>query len=201
MQRNAVLAKQIYPGWEVYVFCATDVPSETKSELKKLGCTVLGPVNGISNPMLWRFCVPVCGRFIVRDADSRLNVREKAAVDEWIGSGKRFHIMRDHPHHNVVMNGGMWGSMNYAGMVGEIAQWGKDSPSYTNDQAFLEQAIWPEAKMSCLQHDTFSCKHFPGAKPFPKHGGDRFRFVGEVFEADEKPRHSDWEMRFEEIWK
>ncbi len=33
---------------------------------------------------------------IVRDADSRLNVREKAAVDAWIASGRPFHVMRDH---------------------------------------------------------------------------------------------------------
>lgn len=36
-------------------------------------------------------------RFISRDTDSRLGLRESAAVDEWVKSGKMLHTMRDHP--------------------------------------------------------------------------------------------------------
>ena len=46
-------------------------------------------------------------RFVVRDADSRPNAREWAAVQEWIESGYSAHIMRDHPAHDVVMNAGV----------------------------------------------------------------------------------------------
>ena len=38
-----------------------------------------------------------------RDCDSRLNKREKLAVDELLKSDKNFHIMRDHPWHNTEM--------------------------------------------------------------------------------------------------
>ncbi|HPC77997.1 MAG TPA: hypothetical protein PK811_06665, partial [bacterium] len=48
-----------------------------------------------------------------RDTDSRLNPREADAVEEWIESGKSFHIMRDHPQHNVPICGGMWGADRY----------------------------------------------------------------------------------------
>ena len=51
-------------------------------------------------------------RFIVRDADSRLNPRERLAVEEWIASGKRIHSIRDHPNHDRPLNGGMWGGVN-----------------------------------------------------------------------------------------
>ena len=45
-----------------------------------------------------------------RDLDSRLSFREKMAVDEWVESGLRFHVMRDHPSHSMwPMSGGMWG--------------------------------------------------------------------------------------------
>lgn len=201
MQRNAQLAKEIYPGWEIVVYCGPDVPRDTMKSLEKAKCNLVHGGREIANPMLWRFVTPVCGRFIVRDCDSRLNWRERAAVDAWIASGKRFHIMRDHPHHNVIMNGGMWGGTFKPGMDIRIKEWGKDSHGYGNDQSFLREVIWPEAKKDCLQHDTFTREMFPGAKPFPPSKEDRFRFVGEVFEADDKPRHSDWEMRFEEIWK
>ena len=36
---------------------------------------------------------------IVRDVDSQISMREKVAVDEWLKSGKKFHIMRDHKYH------------------------------------------------------------------------------------------------------
>ena len=48
-------------------------------------------------------------RFIVRDSDSRLNARERLAVEEWIQSGTLVHSLRDHPNHDRPLNGGMWG--------------------------------------------------------------------------------------------
>lgn len=48
--------------------------------------------------MIHRFTVAAdttVDRYIVRDVDSRLNYRERFAVEEWIQSGKSIHIMRD----------------------------------------------------------------------------------------------------------
>ena len=63
--------------------------------------------------MFWRF--EPAGEedvdvMISRDTDSRLNLREKFAVEEWLESDKGFHIMRDHPHHGYPVLGGMWGA-------------------------------------------------------------------------------------------
>ena len=58
------------------------------------------PVPGDWSGMFWRFAaiddhdVEV---MLSRDTDSRLTLREKAAVDDWLSSGKLFHVMRDHP--------------------------------------------------------------------------------------------------------
>jgi hypothetical protein len=44
--------------------------------------------------MFWRFLVaddPSVDRFIVRDADSRLNPRDALAVAEWVRSGTALH--------------------------------------------------------------------------------------------------------------
>ena len=67
---------------------------------------------GTPNSMMWRFTA--CDDedvecFISRDTDSRLSLREKEAVDEWLESDKNFHIMRDHPYHVTAIMGGMWG--------------------------------------------------------------------------------------------
>ena len=45
----------------------------------------------------------------MRDADSRLSPRELFAVNEWISSDFRFHVMRDHASHDVAVLGGMFG--------------------------------------------------------------------------------------------
>ena len=47
--------------------------------------------------------------YISRDLDSRFSDREQAAVEEWLNSSKKFHIMRDHPRHRPAMLGGTWG--------------------------------------------------------------------------------------------
>lgn len=53
-------------------------------------------------------------RYIVRDSDSRLNARDRIAVEEWIESGKPIHSIRDHVNHCFPMNGGMWGGIRGA---------------------------------------------------------------------------------------
>lgn len=58
--------------------------------------------------MLWRFTVADDARvhrFVVRDVDSRLNYRERFAVEEWVQSGKAVHVMRDHPYHSAPVMG------------------------------------------------------------------------------------------------
>lgn len=105
IKANIELAKVHYPGWKVRVY--TDKP-------RGLDCEeiIKGPSRG-SEGMFWRFeaaADPNYHYIIFRDADSRLNAREAAAVTAWIESGKSLHIMRDHPDHkNWPILGGMWG--------------------------------------------------------------------------------------------
>ena len=44
-----------------------------------------------------------------RDLDSRPSQREVDAVHEWLQSKHAFHVMRDHPGHDLPMLAGMWG--------------------------------------------------------------------------------------------
>ena len=62
--------------------------------------------SNIKNKMLWILRIV---RYIVRDIDYQLSIREKYAVDEWISSKKKYYVMCDHPGHwNYTMSGG-WG--------------------------------------------------------------------------------------------
>lgn len=63
---------------------------------------------GYASGMFYRFLVAVdhnVDRYIIRDVDSRLNSRDRLAVEEWINSKLAIHIERDHVNHCIPMNG------------------------------------------------------------------------------------------------
>tara|TARA_R100000315_G_C5227186_1_gene138206 strand:- start:830 stop:1699 length:870 start_codon:yes stop_codon:yes gene_type:complete len=157
--QNAFIAKNIYPDWETR-FYVKDVPEDIKERLKSLGSTVIEmqEENLGTYGMFWRF-YPIDDEdvefMISRDVDSRLSAREKHAVDEWIASGKSFHVMRDHPYHNLPVQGGMWGirktddSVNFD-IKNKIKKWFSENPNVisegiqkSSDQKFLESFYFP----------------------------------------------------------
>eukprot|EP00956_Cyclotella_meneghiniana_P035314 scaffold113715_cov20-Cyclotella_meneghiniana.AAC.1 len=114
---NARLAQDIYPGWQVRFYHDNSVPEVVLAEIASMPNVKLVNISSSipsSDPRTWRFLValdPEVNVYIIRDIDSRLNLREKAAVFEWLeGSNATFHIMHDHPAHCVMpIQAGMWG--------------------------------------------------------------------------------------------
>lgn len=184
--RNAELAKIIYPDWVCRFYVGQSVPISIILQLKEMDNVqvVELPEYGDWRGMFWRFVgiddddVEV---MISRDTDSRLNYREKAAVDEWLSSDKKFHIMRDHPAHRFPILGGMWGIKKTAGINMKSLVGGfKQQDVYGTDYNFLAEVVMPKIKNDCIVHDEF----FNG-QPFPtKREG--LQFVGQVFGHDEK---------------
>jgi len=161
---NLKLQPIIYPGWTCRFYVDGSVPTPIILELEKLGAEVVVMPNAIGHlGMFWRF-EPLkdtsLERFIVRDTDSRLNVREAAAVREWEQLGTNFHIMRDNKAHNVPICGGMWGATssfineikNEYDMLKEDFIFNHEYMRYSNqrgeyfnfDQPFLWHVIWPK---------------------------------------------------------
>lgn len=171
---NARLMADYYTGWEMWVYHDESVPDHVLSDLRRHACVRLINMQGhaLKSRMSWRFLVasePTVARYVVRDIDSRLSAREAAAVAEWVGLGKRFHVMRDHPSHsNYAMSGGMWGGLSTAvpGMGALLAQRNLND-EYLTDMDFLNRVVWPLAEKSVLQHDAFSCERFGGGVGFP----------------------------------
>lgn len=102
--RNLELQPQVYPGWRVRIYHDESVGPEHLEMLRKEGAELVleNEVKGGIAGMFTRFFVaadPSVDRFVVRDADSRLSLREKMAVNEWIASGKKMHNIKDHPSH------------------------------------------------------------------------------------------------------
>ena len=116
MIKNAELREETYSDWKIRVYLDESVPRRVVSDLERLGCEIVDMSDSKIPGMYWRFLAvedPSIDVVCIRDSDSRLSMREKYAVNEWMNSDKILHIMRDHPHHGYPIMGGMWGYKNY----------------------------------------------------------------------------------------
>jgi hypothetical protein len=185
--RNAELAPRIYPGWRCRFHCGRSVDDATLETLRGFRHVdvVMMDTPGDWNGMFWRFAPaadPDVSVMLSRDTDSRLSLRERAAVDAWLASGKDFHAMRDHPQHGVPILGGMWGVRN--GLLREIQELIAAFPKqavWQVDQWFLAAVVHPRVRERWLEHDPYFAR-----KPFPT--WRRWReFVGQPFDAQDRP--------------
>ena len=117
MIENVILCNLIYIDWKVIVYVSIgkqSVPENILKILKNLNCQIIenkelyeGDNKNIEG-MFWRF-LPLIDKnvdiFISRDADSRVTIREKKMVDEWIESNKCIHSILDHCCHKDLMGG------------------------------------------------------------------------------------------------
>jgi hypothetical protein len=189
--RNAELAKEVYPDWICRYYVGKSTPNDITEKLKHFNNTEVIEMDndGDWTGMFWRFYpagendVDVV---IVRDCDSRLNNRERDAVNEWLNSDKGFHIMRDHPYHTTAILGGMWGSKK--GVTPNIKQ---QMETYVKgnfwqvDQNFLRDIIYPIVKNNSLVHDEFfDKKQFPSKRPINI-------FVGQAFNDKDEFLHPE----------
>jgi len=193
---NIKLAREIYPGWQCRFYVDDTVPISMVNDIKREGgeIKIINTKRGAFWGMFWRFMAnddPLVDVFISRDCDSRLNYREKAAVDEWINSDKYLHTMHDHyAHRSVPILGGMWGLKKggYNNLTKRIDLWNKYDRKGI-DQYFLWANIWPALHKSCMRHVGHpSFGEWGTSKPFPKHQSLRFggSYVGEIFDENNK---------------
>jgi len=201
--RNLELSPKIYPWWIVYIYYNNSVPIEMINEYSKFENVKMICMDEYNIPgVFWRFFPnDDVERFISRDTDSRLSMREKNAVDEWIESGKSLHIMRDHPHHEIPIHAGLFGvkidpSLN---IEKEALKWLSNLNmnglyQKTSDHPFLKKIIYDKyldnGDMIC--HDSYFTHH-PFSKPFPTKMED-YRFIGEIYDENENRyyQYTEW---------
>lgn len=148
---NSKLSKEIYPNSTLIVH--TDKPEVVRSAIPDAEIVEYIEQGDLTGAF-WRFLSYNDPRFdavLFRDADSVVNVREAAAVSEWLESGLPIHAMLDHEAHthgDWPVMAGMWGvrkgglpfDFNY------LVRWWLDNKKpfrYTSDQWFLRRYVWP----------------------------------------------------------
>ena len=184
--RNAELISTIFPGWTARFYIdLTTVPPPIVRSLRSHPEVELVPIDMSkhgSQSMFWRFWAAADStveRFISRDVDSRLMPRDKVAVDKWIASGQKFHVIRDHPSHSLYpMSGGLWGAVRGAlpQVMDLISSFPTDS-NYLTDMVFLNQVgvlpISPPSLIRAAHISHISSDPPPSDPPFhdpPLHG-------------------------------
>lgn len=210
--KNADLALKFYPNYECWFYIHKDsVPSSTIEQLKlRDNVRIIFKYGNIGSHIAatWRFESiddPQVEINLSRDTDARIYLREKLAVDEWIQSGKSFHIMRDHPEHvreDFPILAGMFGTRK----LKNIPRWKsildistkkllinkKDPNAYFTDQHFLRFVIYTHIKHNCLIHSPFNKLSYEldiQQKPFPIDYCDEYRYVGGYVYDDDTYRN------------
>jgi len=201
--QNLLLQPEIYPDWICRFYMDETVPSSLRTKLEEGGAEiVMMPPSDGNYGLFWRF-EPLkdttIERFIVRDSDSRLNIREAAAVKEWEESGKEFHIMRDHPQHGAKICGGMWGATsefinkiekdydnllkNFLSTLTFNRIFTPRGKYFNCDQPFLWAVVWPRIMNSHIAHikDLPNLRFMGNERLFPIENPDGM-FVGEPIE-------------------
>jgi hypothetical protein len=88
---------------------------------------------------------------------------------------------------------GMWGGVKGViyNMSSLITSWKSGHTAYMEDMRFLWATIFPIAKHSVYQSDSYCCEIFRGTHPFPYPRLPNLEHVGQVFLEDDTPRFTD----------
>jgi hypothetical protein len=170
---NARLVREhwVPEGWRLRIYHDDQLPDVALQAIRALGAeTILMPQRKVPDHSgnLWRFrplvTDPKLTRLIVRDSDARMSERDLAAVKEWIGSDKPFHVMRDHGFHTWPIMAGMWGTVGGLLNATLMAEPLGISPPrvgyFGDDQTAMMKVVWPNVAKYTLAHDSYHCVRF-----------------------------------------
>ncbi|MCR8560188.1 hypothetical protein KXD93_21225 [Mucilaginibacter sp. BJC16-A38] len=172
-----------YPGWVCRIYAAKDVRPEVVRSLSESGNEVImmDSMGVNASYTQWRFLAIEdrdAEAVVIRDLDSFATQREKIMVDQWLDSGKGFHIIRDHVNHHTRIMAGMWGIRRNQINIRKETRKLFITDAYGIDQIFLERMIFPLIKNDVLVHDSYP--RYPDESPLviPLMPGEDY--VGEV---------------------
>jgi tetratricopeptide (TPR) repeat protein len=169
----------LFPAWSIRVYYDTSVNHDYVLDLGRRGVQLRQMILPAGQPahrrLLWRFEAirdPSVKRFLIRDADSLLSIKERVAVDDWLRSEQWFHGMRDWYTHTDLMLAGMWGGVGNVlpapvDLFRARSGWRVENDHV--DQDLLSDTVWPIVRDSILIHDSVFTGTL-GSVPFPPFG-------------------------------
>jgi hypothetical protein len=191
--QNAKLIGKLFPNWEAWYYIHTpSVPKNIIDELASFPYVRIMNKTTLDKPSTWRFMAiddPNVSVMSCRDCDSRVSLREKVAMEEWLSSKFPFHIMRDHPDHTHPVMTGMFDTrklpnVNWENKIREY----KSNEEYHHfyDMEFVRDVIYPVIKNNSLVHDSFYVIE-PNTKRFSLPYDKTFFHIGGYIDEKEEP--------------
>lgn len=177
--------KKLFSDWIIRVYISKDIPASAIQKLRNYNCELITMSGtGIDHRyMFWRFLVfddIDVTRAMARDIDSVASIREKNMVDAWITSKKKMHIIRDHPYHQSLVMGGLWGLLTNGKpyrIKSKMIQFKKKWNGYGVDQEFLNR-LYQENEDNVFINDIYI--RFENEKPVITPHDDSCFYIGEV---------------------
>lgn len=189
--RNATFAHAVYPGWRCRFYVGSNFPVAGQRDILRAGGQIVQVAGHgrLKDPRLWKLHVLGDRKvkyFLMRDPLALVNVRERVAVDNWLESGRHFHVMRDHYSHTELILPGLWGGVN--GVIPPVLDLLKGfAPDLLSSgslvSALLADRVWPSIRKSVCIHD----RHHSvlRARKFPSLGGlPENEYVGQPMPLD-----------------
>ena len=191
---NAELVDVYFPGWICRFYIASDVPKEIRDKLAQRGAEVIEIAESFRMTRFMVLLDSTAERIIVRDSDSRLNARDRFAVQAWIDSGQPLFSSRDHVNHCHGFNAGMWGGTkdalpDFKNRFQDVMKTNEKN-EFWGDTNFLA-TFWNEVKNVTFQIDSYCCNVHENTHPFPTRRPLNYLHVGQVFDQYDNPRMSD----------
>lgn len=182
---NTFQCKEYFPDWTMRLYYDDSVPKEFIDKLKTLENVEFVHVEKDGTyGTFWRF-LPLFEKdvdmVLVRDVDSRINWRDARCVEEWVDSGKKCLIVRDHDeHYKTKIMAGMFGIKGGLPFVPEFKKYSMIH-NYTSDQVFLERHVW-----DLIKDDMHECGF--REKKWMEYSWSDTNFMGLGFDEHGKPR-------------
>ena len=148
---NINLIKEFYPDFTIFVYAGVRDSSWTFSEdIVIVETEKAGPIN-----MLFRY-KPLSFTEIgfVRDADSRIGIRDRWCIDQFLKSSYKYHVVRDNKWHKSEIMGGTFGWRCPLDLTIDF-----DAEScYGYDESVLRVALYPRVLPDLLVHTNIHAK-------------------------------------------
>lgn len=165
---NLKLIQKFYPTYGVRIYYHHDVPEEYLETYRQFPNVEL---REMSTPnMVERFFVLEDDEnvdvVIIRDADSRIHMRDRYCIDHFISSKFLCHTIRDHHLHHSPIMGGLWGIKRgflgdatlrqlYTSYISSSHSFPQSSSQYGHDMFFLRFCVYPRVLSSFVVY-TFA---------------------------------------------
>jgi hypothetical protein len=185
--KNAKLAEEIFPEWKCVFYYDSTVPKETIDKLSSFRNTSVKEVTDDSFGAFWRFEMMFDnpGVILSRDTDSRLSLREKELIDNWLESEYNYMIIRDHDaHYEFPILAGMWGKKNILmdSKLKDAMQEYVSVKQYLVDQFYLRDKVWPN-----IMNDTaiYGVKEIDWMRE--TYDFENKNFIGQTYTENDEP--------------